>query len=260
MSSGTFVYAGPTQIDLDGDCFLMPDVAAPVATHKPTIQVGEALFDIGGESQTLHVVGECQRHNLGDAEWYLYQKLLALGQSTTGALTVNGQAYGNCAFQSGSGEIAGHTWVSYRHEFLQGDNSSGAAGTAAAMVAEYGGRSSAGAFTFGGTALGDHAQITEVRVSRSLIVKHLGRGRGVRIKDLATARSVTLNLKCWKSHTTRAALEAYLLGLEQTLGSCDGSLVGNGNTFSNCHLRAIRTDGSRDDLGTYFTAEIVQEV
>jgi len=259
MSSGTFVDSSG-QINLDGDCLLIPDLAAPVAGHRPTVKTGEVLFDVGGESQTLRVTGECQRHSLGDAEWYLYQKLLALGASTTGVLTVTGQAYGNCAFVSGTGEIGGHEWVTYRYEFLQGDNSSGDVGSAGAEPGEYAARTSAGAFTFAGTALGEHARISGMSISRDLITKHLGRGRGIRIKDVAHARSIQLSLTCWVSKATRASIEDYLIGLYQTLGSMDGSLVGNGNTFTDCHITGIKAEGVRDELWHYFTVDLTQEV
>lgn len=261
MSAGTFVYAGPTQINLDGHCLLLQEMTAPVARHAPTVSIGEVLFDVGGESQTLRVVGEADRHNLGDAEWYLYQKLLALGASTTGTLTVNGKAYGNCAFVQGSGEIGGHEWVTYRYNFLQGDNSSGDVGTPGAAPAEYAARTSAGSYTMSGTALGAHARISEMTVSRELITKHLGRGRGVRIKDVAYSRAVNLSLTCWKSYsTTRADLEDYLVSLYHTLGSVDGSLVGNGNTFTNCHVVGIRSGSQRNELWDEFTVDIQQQV
>jgi len=223
-------------------------------------------FRAGRNRFLVRVIGGVLRHNRGDAEWYLYTKLRALGKTGPGELAVNDLVWPRAMFVSGTGEIsmssATGCWVEYRYEFeigLPQDTANPSpAYTAPAEPAEYEGRSNAGSFIYNGINLGDAPAYLVPRVRREVLAREIPRCFGVRYKNIKHGREIKLVVRCILHRETRAALEDVLRDTAYDLGDGAATLTGNGNTYPNCYITELHSAG-HDAKFDEFTVTFVQE-
>ncbi|MEW6359648.1 MAG: hypothetical protein AB1696_25145 [Planctomycetota bacterium] len=118
-----------TKIGFDGTAHLSLRHANEPLVHAAWNRTSVAVYQHGGNLNTIVVRGAALRHNQGDGEWYLYQKLLDLSASGLGDLYIGGPTwikYPDCLWVSGEGKVTcgaadGSTaaYVEYTHEFIQ---------------------------------------------------------------------------------------------------------------------------------------------
>ncbi len=252
---------GSSTITLGSDCYLVPSSMSERVRHAPLNRTQEFIFDVGGGYYNLVVAGEIERHNQGDAEWWLYQKLLALGASGLGDLSVNGHKFPNAMFTSGRGYVNAFKAVTYWYQFacsLPERSASLAAGdSAGADEAEYAGRGSWDIYHLAGEQLGTMGAL-EIAVSRPVEIKRLTRCYGVRIEDLSRGRQVSLTYSGDHHHDTYADLCEWCWQFQARIGYQEATLTGCGNTFDNVFLQSITPETDADRRQLRFTAQMIQ--
>ncbi|NOZ20408.1 MAG: hypothetical protein GXP25_04885 [Planctomycetes bacterium] len=299
-----------TKIGFDGTAHVSMGHTNEPLVHAAWNRTSVIVYQQGHNLNRMVVHGAVQRHNQGDGEWYLYQKLLDLSASGLGDLIIGGPTwikYPNCLWVSGEGKVTCGTddgstaaYVEYRHEFIQSagektedlsrfqtgatviiDFSTWAGGmpvfytqynedpedmegwkdgmpfspiaeqssafTLPSEPAEYSGRNNNRTYTFDGTALGlASGEGLTIRCSREPQVQRAPRCYGVRVIDRAQRRSMRIEVPvCVDVHTypTRWQFEEWLHEQSNNWGDAPASLAGNGNTFTDCHLRGCDLPG-----------------
>jgi hypothetical protein len=227
--------------------------------------MGVNYHALGGGLFQLSVTSYFERTTSGAAEWFCYEFLRDLGKTGIGKLQIADQVWIDTLFTGGKCSIrnaANSSYICYELTFIRSLPKD--AGLAAKLTpdpvepAEAGARTSAGSYTFATKALGTHAFIDSMSVSRPSIVETVPRGLGVRVKSRRGARRLSLNVSSWYRVVpdgvtySRPPLEKLLHDSFHELSSQKGDLVGQGNTFQNCYL----TDFSPDSGDNLWTAPV----
>ena len=232
---------------------------------QPWNQTQATLFQRGGGYMQIRVKWTINRHNRGDAEWYVYQKCKNLALIGTGELYVQGNVYEHavCLSCTASIEEPAHdgnlsSWsckvlmnVVFEVSIPETTSNLSPTYSAPATPGEYTSRTSDGAFTFKGTSIAD----SPLRLTPSLRCQHvrhlLPRAYGVFHEDQTSGAVIRLQLEGthWKS--TRALLEDEWRDILVTIRDDVGSLVGNGNTYADCYMADAP---SMDDSDRRFSA------
>lgn len=91
--------------------------------------------------------------------------------------------------------------------------------------------------SFQGVAIGDHAWL-ETSTENEVEVHKIPRADGVILRRRGGGLK-TLTVHGWVKKTKRKDLESYLDGLAAAFSSALGTLVINGNSYTNCILKSI---------------------
>lgn len=250
-------------VALDGVCVLEPSYENSPIVDAPTTAGHVYIFRIGQDFHTLRVRGGCPRHNQGDGEWWAYNHLLwGLGGMGKGTLTIEDRRYPGCFFLKGKatckcrrGAITNEAWVDYDLTFLQSRQEmpvsiAAAGGEYPSPIAEYAARNSNRTYTFGGTSLGliSDEGLT-VSVDREVLVNPIPKAYGVRVEDLAYGLKISLDLTMSYKADTHGDWNKWWMELVANKGDEPAALVGNGNTFDNCHMLSASAPRGGDQFG-----------
>ena len=255
------VFDNGAAITLGGDCHLVPSSSTQRSQRAPRHQTQEQIFDVGGGYYRHIVAGEIERHNQGDAEWWARTKLLALGASGLGDLSVNGLKFADAMFRNGRCRVEAHCVVNYFYEFVQSlqlRTATLAAGdTPGADEAEYAGRGTTDIYHLAGEQLGVMGAL-QLSVRRQLTIKRIPRAYGVRIEDAHHARSLELAYNGYHHCDTYAELVEWCWQMQARIGYQEATLDGCGNTWSNVFLQSLEPSAESDVRGWQFAARMIQ--
>jgi hypothetical protein len=209
------------------------------------------------------VTGQRLRANLGDAERYIYELLLALAGSTAGTLGVedavaNRATFGQAVCIGASGLVQGFRFADMRLDFMTPEKSAEPAwGAIPATPGTYGGTSTAVDYAAGGIALGVGAGM-RIEMARQYPLREIPRARGSRARGPARGAAMRLIVT---SHAVGAGLHLarYLEDLARQIGPLPVDLTGNGNTYADVVLESLRPRHT-DFRATTFEAEFAQQL
>jgi hypothetical protein len=242
---------GTVDVELGEHVFATPGESRDVVSMALP-GAGAVLLPSGGGMLDLEVTGQRLHDNLGDAERYTYELLLALADSDPGELGVEDSRGEQATFDQavclgGVAEVHAFTFVDMRLDFVapQADAASEPAwGSIPATPATYGGTSTAQNYQAGGVALGDHAVAMRIEMMRSYGMRTVPRARGGRAVGPTSGAQmkfvVTGHVVCPSD-----AVADVLRDLSRSIGAGAVDLTGNGNTYTDVileTLRAVHTD------------------
>lgn len=252
---------GTTVVGLDGWA-----TAHIASFSSPVVRLSGAGFTeveflpTGGDTQIWRVRGLCDRYNVGDGEWYAYQKAIALLAQNSGTLgitmgAVTTKAYGSLWFRSGQWQVPVVDLVYYELDFIRGTpkhEASEPAYNAAKLQAapgEYGGRSNGWAHAVSSGAsnivVGDHSLMT-VRCDRDTHLARMGRAYGCRVIDNISGKAIYADLAISHDDSNQLELEANMDALTRLLQGNTVTLTGNGNTFSSVVCDSLSNEAFED--------------
>ena len=260
---------GDTIVGLDGHAAVVftAGTNSPIQI-TPWARLSTALLEGDGDVQRLVVVGEHTRNSRGDAEWYAYQKALAL--SAQGIITIGTKdhsaqtrTFSGCWFEAASFEISADAAVRYTFTFARGEPERGTAEPAydadklQAAIADYG-KSTNHTFTANGYALGDWAVLLPI-VRRPVLTAHIGRCYGSRITDIRTGRHVGLEVQAVIMKNSQILFQDAITDMVAGVTTGSIEIVGNGNTFTACQLTDVRS-GQHEHRYGEVTLSFAQEI
>lgn len=244
---------------------------------------GVLIHRIGGGVKTIQVEGSIVRANQGDAEWWAFKFFEVMGRSALGKLSIDNWAIELAMFESGAATFSlGLTSciVNYSMTFKAGSHKvvSNSVGFSPGDDAQYEGRTSNNDYVFGGVNIGVEARLASVSVSRELVIKHLPRGFGARIKNIVKGRRLSFSISTIvKPQWTAPAGPTTPSGLgglfyersdveedEDRIASSvidqKAVLAGNGNEFNRVVIRSIRPQISSSPFTEAMTIEAEQDL
>ena len=222
------------------------------------------ILDSGGGTQELSVRGQRLRANMGDAERWIYEILLALATSDPGELGVqdnlgNQAVFGDAVCVGASGEVQAFRFADVRYTFLAPEVSAqGAFGAVPAAPATYGGTSTAQNYQVDAADVGDHGVSLRIEMTRSYPLREIPRCRGARARGPASNARIRLIVTSHLVDTTQTIWEA-VEALVRGIGPRHVDLTGNGNTYADVLLESVRP-GLTDLNHTAIEAEFLMEV
>ena len=124
-----------------------------VVTVANPFPIGETVLRSGGGVFNLTVEGLHELRNAGEAEWFGYQMLIALGRSGPGELLVNNQEWDPVLFSSGNCRIiraAENSLLIYRLSFVMSvpNATDLTSGVSSGTIQTYDGRNSKGDYWY----------------------------------------------------------------------------------------------------------------
>ena len=154
----------------------------------------------------------------------------------------------------------------------------GAAGFSPSDPGEYPGRTSNNDYVFAGGLIGVQARLASVSVSRELVIKHLPRGYGARIKNIVKGRRILFSISSilkpnWTSPAgptvpaglgglfyERSDVEEDMDSIASFIIDRKSSLFGNGNAFTDVVIRSARPELSHSPFTVGMVIEAEQEL
>ena len=218
----------------------------------------------GGGIIELQVTGQRARANLGDAERWLYERLLALACTEPGELGCeddlgNRATFGQCVCTGAAGDVHAFRFAELTAEFLCPEKSGEPAWAAVPDApATYAGTVWEQQYAAGGVALGHHAEGMRIEMQRQYPLREIPRARGARSRGPVRGAVIRFVVT---SHATVTAehLAHYLEDLARDIGSCPMDLTANGNTYADVLLENVRPTHT-DRRWSRFAVEFVQQI
>lgn len=251
-----------TAIGLQEFCLLDPSYRNSPITSIANNQGNVRVFRVGMDYLRLRVKGGCLRHSQGDGEWYGYNLLKDLGESGLGTLGIEDRDYpeayftgGSIRVQCGTADDADAAWVDYELDFLQSVQPKtvsigAAAGSCPAAPGEYADRNSNRTYTFDGTSLGTiSGEGLEISVHREVVANAVPKCYGIRIDDNPMGLEMQIALSMSYLADTHGDWNEWWMELVTNKGDAPASLVGNGNTFTDCHIQDASAPQGADQFG-----------
>jgi len=257
---------GAVSIELGAHAFVSPgpehSVLALTDLGSPSV-----ILPDGGGVIGLDVTAQRLRENMGDAERWAYELLAALATAAPGTLGVADRlgrqvTFADAVCTAGVGQVHGARFADVRLTFAAPCVAAQPAyGSAPATADTYAGTSTAqdyaadagaGAVTLG---IGEGMRL---EMLRQYPVRPVPRARGARSVGPAAGAMLRLTVMAW-ARPDSEHLSAYLDDLARQVGPGAVELSGNGNTYEDCVLQALRPRHT-DWLHTSFEAEFLQQV
>ena len=243
MADGYFNDGVAVNIELGVHVFGLPQVARRNLILTPH-DAGGVVLDSGGGTHEISVTGQRTRENLGDAERYIYEILVALAGSDAGDLAYEDNrghrvVFGDAICVSASGEVQAGRFAEIRYEFESPERLSQPAwGAVPTTPGVYAGSDWLQDYAVGGVSLGTGGRM-RIEMHRSWPLREMPRARGARattpysgaqIRFLVTADQVagTSNLA--------SALDT----VERLIGPRTVDLVANGMQYNDVILDQAR--------------------
>jgi len=253
---------GTVNVELGEHVFVTPTGARRNVALEPHDDPAVVL-DSGGGTFELQVTGQRVRDNLGDAERYIYQLLLALATSEPGDLAhENNRGYrsvfGDSACVSGEGDVQGSRFADMRFDFASPEKSSEPAwGAVPATPGIYAGTSTLRNYAAGGVSLGTGGEM-RTEMYRAWPLREIPRARGSRTSVPPRGAVMKFLVRtAWPETTVNLARD--LEDLMRTIGPRQVDLTANGNTYEDVVLAAMRP-GHTDRKFTMVEFELLQQL
>ena len=254
---------GTVDVELGQHVFVTPS-AERRSVILDTHCAPASVMDSGGGTLALEVTGQRVRANLGDAERWAYELLLALAASESGTLGVedergNRATFADAVCVGASAEFHAYRMAEISFDFAAPERSAQPAwGAVPATPGTYGGTSTQQNYAAGGVALGDHPASMRIEMVREFPMLEVPRARGARPRG--PARRALMRFAVTGHVIERAAsLAGALETLARSIGPRAVALTGNGNTYSDVLLDALRPQHG-DLKHAAFEAVFIQEV
>ena len=193
----------------------------------------------------LAVTAQRLRANLGDAERYAYELLLALSGSDPGVLGIEDARAERATFAEavcvgGVADVRACRFVDMRLDFVAPQSLSEPSwGSVPTTPAVYSGTSTAQNYEAGGVALGDWAVSMRIEMVRRYALRTVPRARGGRAVGPTSGAQirfiVTGHVVCPSD-----AVPDRLRDLARSIGPGEIDLTANGNTYPNVILESLR--------------------
>jgi len=241
MAEGYF-NDGTVDIELGEHVFASPSARRRIVTLDPH-SAPAAVLDSGGGILDLDVRAQRVRFNLGDAERYIYEQLLALSDSGPGELAYEDNrghrhVFGDAVCMGGSGAVEACTFADMRLDFACPEKSAEPAWVGApAAPPLYAGTDTLQNYAAGGVTLGVGGRM-RIEMSRDYPLREIPRARGAR----ATVPHRRAVMRFVVEAARVAGTENLATDLEDLARSISGvvDLRANGNVFTNVVLERMR--------------------
>lgn len=266
--AGGYLRDGTVSAALGEHAFAVPDERRRLVLLTAH-DIPAAVLDSGGGMVSLDVTGQALRANLGDAERWAYELLVALAGSGPGNLGIEDQlgnraTWAQAVCTGGAARVHAFAFADVEMEF----EAPAAAGSPAwqavpALPGTYVGtdtlldyrvRDAGGAEVV----LGQHAEGMRIEMSRDYPLREVPRARGARSRGPARGAVVRFTVT---SHAVAsgAHLAALLDGLTRSIGARPLDLMANGNVYEDVVLESLSPRGT-DFRATAFDVELVQQL
>ncbi len=262
MASGYF-NDGQTHVELGAHVHGVPAIQRSDLIFSPPGR-SACVLDQGGGVLDVSVTGQRLRDNLGDAERYLHDLMLALACSEPGVLGWEDNRGHRCTFGDAvcvraEGRVSAMRFAELRCTFACPEAVSQPEwGSVPDVPAAYDGTSTAQDYAANGLQIGAYPVSLRIAMTRAYPLRPVPRARGARSRGPVSG--AVLRLTVHASHRQAdGSLPAALVELERQIGPGFVALTGNGNSYPNCFLSAVRpvpTDGDH----TTFEAEFVRRI
>jgi len=254
--SGYFTGTDP-DIGLGDYAYGNADLASDLIVLGPSLDVSTILVCHGG-IQAVNVQCYCHRTNLGDAEWWLTQKLVALASSTVGVLAVEDNldrpvVWDDALFVRGTGVVEAFEMGVLSLDFVAPERASqpgfGSPETgtetetwsgAPAEPDEYADRTFLQDYEANGQTLGV-GPLLSIGVDRRAALRVVPRCSGARFSPEPAEAGMTLEIVADLISDTEH-WQVMLEDLVRDIGTGAFDLTGNGNTWGQCRLRGARPE------------------
>ncbi len=241
MAEGYF-NDGTVDIELGEHVFALPSARRRIVRLDPHSEPA-AVLDSGGGILELEVTAQRLRTNLGDAERYIYEQLLALSDSGPGELAYEDNrghrhVFGDAVCTGGSGVVEACEFADMRLDFACPEKSAEPAWVGApAAPALYAGTDTLQDYAAGGVTIGVGGRM-RIEMSRDYPLREIPRARGAR----ATVPQSQTMMRFVIDAARVAGTENLATDLEDLSRSISGvvNLTGNGNTFTDVVLERMR--------------------
>jgi len=219
--------------------------------------LGPRMLESGRGRFVVRVNCAAERHNRGDGEWYVYQKLLSFARSGEGTLALADDAGHHFTKASlwwiaGSGRMVSDTIAEYQLVFAGGEKERTAPAPAWDATklqdppAEYAGRSTVMSFDANGYRLGNlngGGAALEIQMTRAFTFHALPPAYGLRIVDRKKGLNVMLTVNVpWAGDTHNDLIQTVADEILRNVTTGPVLLTGNGNTYTNCYLLGVRLE------------------
>jgi len=226
-------------VEIGAHVFVTPGLTRNILRRSP-YNAPARQHDAGGGYLTLEATGQRLRASRGDAEWWLYTRLLALAAYSAPCLAYEdsrgyAHVYGDAVLTGASGRVYGGRFAELRLDCQCPEASAASAWVAPpAEPGTYAGRTDAQDYAAGGVSLGYGGEL-EFRLTRKAECRMIPRARGAR----STAPYSDVVLQIVATVWQRGDLEAVTGTVEDLYRDISGrvALTGNGNTYSDCMLQ-----------------------
>ncbi len=233
---------GTVDIELGEHVFASPSARRRIVTLDPH-SAPAAVLDSGGGILELEVTAQRVRTNLGDAERYIYEQLLALSDSGPGNLAYEDNrghrhVFGDAVCVGGSGVVEACEFADMRLDFACPEKSAEPAWVGApAAPGVYAGTDTLQDYAAGGVTLGVGGRM-RIEMSRDYPLREIPRARGAR----ATVPQARAVIRFIIDAARVAGTESLATDLEDLARSISGlvNLTANGNTFTDVLLERMR--------------------
>lgn len=222
-----------------------------------------AVHDSGGGILHLEMTVQRDRANLGDAEAYIYNQLVALAESDAGDFGYEDNrghrhVFGDVVCLSGRGEVRGQRFVDMRLNFACSEKSVEPAwGAVPAPPATYAGTDTLQDYRAGGVVLGLAGEM-KMSLIRKWPLRELPRARGSRTSTPYSGGAIYFSVAVgYVAGTTNLAME--LENIERQIGPGPVALVANGYVYRGLVLEAMRPHHT-DRKHTIVEFEFVQDI
>ena len=230
-------------IELGAHVFATPGAGRRSVMLDPP-DSGAVLLSSGGGVLEMTLTGQRVRDNLGDAERYIYEYLHSLATSDPGDLghednRGHHSVFGDSVCVGAEGVVSANQFADMRLAFESPEKSSEPAwGSVPAAPATYAGTSTLQDYAAGGVNLGVGG-LMGIEMQRSWPLREIPRARGARTTMPPRGAAMRFIVTAARVAGT-ANLAADLEGLMRSIGPGKMDLTGNGNTFEDVLLQAMR--------------------
>jgi len=259
---GGYFTDGTVNVELGEHVFATPGESRDVVSLALP-EIGAVLLPSGGGMLDLEVTAQRLRDNLGDAERYAYELLLALSGSDPGALGIEDArseraTFGEAVCLGGVADVLACRFVDMRLDFAAPQSLSEPSwGSVPTTPGVYSGTSTTQNYQAGGVALGDWAVSMRIEMMRSFGMRTIPRARGGRAAG-PTSGALMRFVVTGHVHCPSDAVADRLRDLARSIGPDELDLTGNGNTYTNVIMESLRPKHT-DLRHTSFEASFVKE-
>lgn len=261
--AGYFNDGDTVDVELGEHVPAMPTISRRNIVLGPHDEDAEILPS-GGGIYEVEVRGQRLRHNLGDAERYVYglfRQLARSGPGDLGAEDVTGRqvTFGDAVCVQADAEVHAFTFVDMRFVFLAAEQSSAPAwGAIPSTPALYAGTSTAQDYAAGGITVGDAPYGLRIEMTRRSGMRQIPRARGARATmPHSGAHLVFTVLSAQVGDAEHVAND--LEDLARDIGADAQILSGNGVDYTNCTLDRIEPEFT-DSRAARFEARFLKEI
>jgi hypothetical protein len=225
--------------------------------------IAALVLDDGGGILELDVTAQRLRANLGDAERYVYELLVALAGSAAGTFAYEDNlgfraAFGQAVCTGGAGDVQGLCFADMRLDFATPEKAAEPAwGALPAPPGTYPGTATLQDYAAGGVPLGTGVGM-RIEMARSYPLRELPRARGSRSRGPQSSAVMRFIVSAHLVDRTQNISRA-LENLERQIGPRAVDLTANGNTYEDVVLESLRPQAT-DMNHTNFEAEFIQEL